>query len=94
MCSFLFAYQLGQVTLKCFFLDYKKVDYDTNHFLLTPHDIVISTSTKKKNSVQLVAMIGTNCLFARHWSPKKKQLMLLTGACPVVNTNTNILNKS
>ena len=53
-----------------FFLDYKKVDYDTNCFSLTPH--VLSTGIKKtkKNSVHLSAMIGTICLFARPWSPK------------------------
>ena len=52
-----------------FFLAYKKVDYETKCFSLTPD--VISTRIKKtKNSVSLSAMIGNNRLFVRTLSSK------------------------
>ena len=61
-------------------------------FFLTPH--VISTRIKKKkNSVQLSVMTGNNRLL-QDLGHRNDQLMLLTGAVPVVNTNITILNKS
>ena len=59
MCSFLFAFQLRLVTLQCFFLDYKNVDYDTKLFLVNSS---CNLHTHKKN-VQLILMIGTNRVF-------------------------------
>ena len=59
--SVCFPVNIRYVTLKCFFLAYKTVDYETNCFSLAPHLI----STRIKNSVPLSAMIGNNRLFAR-----------------------------
>ena len=78
--------------LQCFFVDYKKVDYNRICFSLTPH--VFSTRIKKKTRVQLSAKIGTNSLFARPCYHQNNQLNLLTGALLVVDTKTTILNKS
>ena len=89
MYSFLFALLLRYVTLQCFFLAYKKVDYETNCFSLTPHLI----STRIINSVLLSAIIG-NIAFLEELDHRNSQLMLLSGVLLIATANTTILNKS
>ena len=55
------CFSVKVTNFKMFFPDYKKVDYDTNCFSLTPH--VLSARIKRK--MQLSAMIGTNWFFGR-----------------------------
>ena len=59
------------------------------------HTIILSARIKKeKNIVQSSAMIGANSLILKDLGHPNYQLMLLTGAVLVVNTNTTILKRS
>ena len=49
------------------FLDYRKVDYERNYFLVYS---TCNLHTHNKNSVQLLTIIGNNRLFARFLSSK------------------------
>ena len=62
--SVCFPFKISHFTM--FFLDCKRVNSVTNCFSISPHVIC----TRIKNSVQLLAMIGNNRLFARPWLSK------------------------
>ena len=65
--SVCFPVKISHFRMFFFFLDNKKVDYETNNFFVNSTG---NLPTHKKNSVQLLAIIATNHLFARVCSLK------------------------